>query len=177
MLGVWFYFGGYRREVTGFSLVQRAHVDAIAGVCHIDWSTLLYKENVGDILGYAALEPTHTLSPSPWAWQGFRNRSPGDDSWKGSFCLSLAGASSKRRHSHDAEGSSHCSFFKKRKTSPPIASEAKVEEGEVPLDRRSSRHRTNSNECLFIINFYFLSSVGCDLVTVLGFIRRWQILK
>lgn len=177
MLGVWFYFEAYRREVTGFILVERAHVDAITGVCYIDWSALLCKENIGDILGYAAPKPPHTLSPSPRAWKGSRNRYPSDDSWKGSFRLSLAGASSKWRHSHDAEGSSHHSSFKKRKMSPPIASEAKVEEGEVPLDRRSSWHRTNSNECLFIINFYFLSFAGCDLVTVLGFVRRWQILK
>ncbi|KAB1206505.1 hypothetical protein CJ030_MR7G000039 [Morella rubra] len=47
-------------------------------------------------------------------------------------------------HSGEAEGSSHHSSSKKRKMSPPVASDAEEEKGEVPLDRRSSKYRTNT---------------------------------
>ncbi|KAB1212710.1 hypothetical protein CJ030_MR5G009752 [Morella rubra] len=132
----------YRREVTSLTSMEQVHVDVIARVSPIDWNALLCKENK-DILGYIVPEPPLKGSPSSQARKVSHDCSSCDDSRKGSSRFSLGGASSKWRHSREAEGSSHRPSSKKRKTSPPVASKAE-EEDEVPLGRKSSKHRTNS---------------------------------
>ncbi|KAB1226332.1 hypothetical protein CJ030_MR1G002802 [Morella rubra] len=55
---------------------------------------------------------------------------------------------SGKRHSHEAEGSSRRSTSKRRSVSPLVPLDAKEEESEVPLARKSSKHGINSRVCI-----------------------------
>ncbi|KAB1206095.1 hypothetical protein CJ030_MR7G005999 [Morella rubra] len=72
-----------------------------------------------------------------------------------------------RKNSHEAEGFSYRSSSKKRKTSPPVAFEAKEEEDEF-LWAASLQ----SVERIAVLRMFLIC-----LALFLGFLQRWQILR
>lgn len=103
---------------------------------------MVYKENEG-FLGYTVPGSLPEANPTLRVGKSFGDYSPRDGSKKGSSCLSLGGAYSKWRHFPEAEGSSHHSYSKKRRTSPSVPSDVEGEECEAPLSHKLSRHKAD----------------------------------
>ncbi|KAB1223853.1 hypothetical protein CJ030_MR2G009206 [Morella rubra] len=133
-----------RRDVTGLTPLEQAHVDAILQVGSIDWNALVCRENEG-WLGHTMSEPSPRANPSPRSERGTRERLSREDSRKESSRASAGGTFTKLRFSREAEGSSQRHSSRKRRRSPPVASEVEeVEAEEASLARTSSKRGTSS---------------------------------
>lgn len=151
----------FNREISLLDRKEQFRVDALNRLTSVEWDILICKENVEKFLGYSHLKFYCKVSSPSKAKKGSWGLPSADysrrhssrpssrgGSRRGSASFSLGGGSSKCKHSHGAEGSSHHSCSKRRKVSLPVPSDVEEEEAEdeVPLTRKSSRHETNSGK-------------------------------
>lgn len=171
----------FKREISRLDHEEQSRVDALNRLITLSWETLLCKENVENFLGYSQLKFYSPVSSPPTTKKGSRGLPSADDSRRhysrpysgsgsrrGSPKLSLGGGSSRRKHCRRAKGSSSHSGSKRRRVSPPIASD--IEEKKL-----RTRCLWNANlqsmrpivENAFCYEIFPLSICGCIIILLL----------